>query len=243
MAKAKKKTKKKTAVKIKPAAKKMKMKAKPAKKKAAAKKKPAKKAAKKATKKVAKKVAAKKTAAKKSAAPKKVAAKKAPMTDTAAEAMPTTTENHPLLGQGLPSMMLANQSGQEVDLSALSGNKVVLYFYPKDDTPGCTKEACDFRDNLNRIVDKGVKVIGVSPDDPESHRKFAEKYGLNFDLLSDTNHALAEAMNVWKEKNFMGRSYMGVERSTFIVDNGRIEKAWQPVKVEGHVDEILKAIA
>lgn len=241
MAKAKKKTKKKPAAKKKKlAAKKMKMKAKPAKKKAAAKKKPAKKAAKKATKKAAPKKAAKRASAKKSAAPK-MATKKAPMTAT--ETMSTFTENHPLLGQGLPSMMLANQSGQEVDLNSLSGNKVVLYFYPKDDTPGCTKEACDFRDNLNRIVDKGVKVIGVSPDDPESHRKFAEKYGLNFDLLSDTNHALAEAMNVWKEKNFMGRSYMGVERSTFLLDNGRIEKAWQPVKVEGHVDEILKAIA
>lgn len=239
MAKAKKTKKKPAAKKKKPAAKKMKMKAKPAKKKAAAKKKPAKKAAKKATKKVAKKASAKK-----SAAPKKVAAKKAPMNETAASTETSmATENHPLLGQGVPSMMLQNQSGQEIDLGSLSGNKVVLYFYPKDDTPGCTKQACDFRDNLNRIVDKGVKVIGISPDDPESHRKFADKYGLNFDLLSDTNHALAEAMNVWKEKNFMGRSYMGVERSTFLLDNGRIEKAWQPVKVEGHVDEILKALA
>src|SRR5690606_1503459 len=102
--------------------------------------------------------------------------------------------------------------------------------------------ACNFRDNLNRLEQAGVKVLGVSPDSPESHQKFREKYNLNFDRLSDPNHELANTFKVWKEKNFMGRSYMGVERSTFLFENGQVVKAWQPVKVDGHVDEILKVV-
>ena len=225
--------------------------------KKASKKKPAKKAAKKATKKKvakkasakkakkpAKKVATKKKATKK-AAPKKVTTKKAAPKAAKTTAAPAPSmASHPLIGNEVPGMTLQNQTGETIDLSSVTAEnpKVVLYFYPKDDTPGCTKEACDFRDNLNRIQGKGVKILGVSPDDPTSHQKFIEKYGLNFDLLSDANHALADALNVWKEKNFMGKSYMGVERSTFLIENGKIAKAWQPVKVEGHVDEILKAI-
>jgi peroxiredoxin Q/BCP len=151
---------------------------------------------------------------------------------------------HPLVGTEIPSLALPNQSGEQVDLRSLSeeNSKVVLYFYPKDDTPGCTTEACSFRDNMNRVEAAGVKVVGVSPDSPESHRKFINKYGLNFDLLSDTNHKLADAMKVWKEKNFMGKNYMGIERSTFLIEDGHVVKAWQPVKVEGHVDEVLNSV-
>ncbi|MBS1983164.1 MAG: thioredoxin-dependent thiol peroxidase [Bdellovibrionales bacterium] len=209
------------------------------KKKAA--KKAAKKTIKKAAKKPAKKAAPKKKTMKKSAAPKAAKTPKAaPMAEAAAPQGP-----HPLLGQSLPFMTLPNQNGEQVDLTALTQEnpKVVLYFYPKDDTPGCTKEACDFRDNFNRIQSAGVKVIGVSPDSPESHQKFIAKYNLNFDLLSDENHALADAMHVWKEKSFMGRNYMGVDRSTFVLKDGEIAHAWQPVKVEGHVDEVLAALA
>lgn len=225
--------------------------------KKAAKKKTVKKAAKKAakkTKKVIKKTTKPKKAMKKSAPKstkkksvkakpaKKVAAKKKVLTPKTAK----TPASNPstLVGSDLPNMTLPNQNGQNVDLSSViqDNEKVVLYFYPKDDTPGCTKQACDFRDNMNRIQAKGIKILGVSPDDADSHQKFIEKYGLNFDLLTDTNHALADAMGVWKEKNFMGKSYMGVERSTFIIENGKISKAWQPVQVEGHVDAVLGAL-
>lgn len=231
----KKVTKKKKPAKKKAAKKAVKKKAAPKKKKAAAKKtkkKVAKKAAKKsAPKKTMKKASAKKAApkAKKTAAPKAVES--------------SNPSGHALIGESLPGMVLQNQNGQEIDLGAVTSEepKVVLYFYPKDDTPGCTKEACDFRDNINRIQSAGIRVLGVSPDDPESHQKFIQKYGLNFDLLSDTNHALADALKVWKEKNFMGKSYMGVERSTFLIEDGRIRMGWQPVKVEGHVDEVLAA--
>jgi len=153
-------------------------------------------------------------------------------------------EAHPLVGKKIPALTLKNQRGEDVSLRDVSksSKSVVLYFYPKDDTPGCTTEACGFRDNLNRVKALGTKVIGVSPDSPESHQKFVDKYNLNFDLLSDPNHELSNALKVWKEKNFMGKNYMGVERSTFIVKNGQIAKAWQPVKVEGHVDEVLETI-
>lgn len=141
-------------------------------------------------------------------------------------------------------MNLSNQKGEVVNLPMLlsSSPKAVLYFYPKDDTPGCTTEACNFRDSLNRLQSAGALVVGVSPDSVESHVKFIEKYQINFDLLSDTDHKLCEAMGVWKEKSFMGRNYMGVERSTFLFVEGKVAKVWQPVKVEGHVDEVLAAI-
>lgn len=128
----------------------------------------------------------------------------------------------------------------EYTLADFKGQKVVLYFYPKDNTSGCTQEACDFRDNMNRITSSAT-VIGVSPNDIKSHKKFKEKQNLNFLLLSDTEHTLSEAFNVWKEKSMYGKKYMGIERSTFILDeNGNIIQEWRKVKVNGHVDEILK---
>lgn len=128
----------------------------------------------------------------------------------------------------------------EYTLADFKGQKVVLYFYPKDNTSGCTQEACDFRDNMNRITSSAT-VIGVSPNDIKSHKKFKEKQDLNFLLLLDTEHTLSEAFNVWKEKSMYGKKYMGIERSTFILDeNGNIIQEWRKVKVNGHVDEILK---
>ncbi len=151
---------------------------------------------------------------------------------------------HPFVGKALPNLSLKNQNGRSIKLAEEVGSKdkVILYFYPKDDTPGCTTEACGFRDNLNRLKSSGALVLGVSPDSPESHQKFIKKYGLNFDLLSDPNHELAEALKVWKEKSFMGKTHMGIERSTFVLSKGKIAKAWQPVKVEGHVDEVLSKV-
>lgn len=128
----------------------------------------------------------------------------------------------------------------EYTLADFKGQKVVLYFYPKDNTSGCTQEACDFRDNMNRITSSAT-VIGVSPNDIKSHKKFKEKQNLNFLLLSDTEHILSEAFNVWKEKSMYGKKYMGIERSTFILDeNGNIIQEWRKVKVNGHVDEIIQ---
>ncbi len=212
-------------------------------------KKVAKKTAKKLTKKVAKKKTVKKVATKKAAATKKVATKKVAVKKAASAkpaaaktATPAAAPQVSLVGNVLPSLVLKNQKGDQVALNDLvsRANKTVLYFYPKDDTPGCTKESCEFRDSLNRITGAGYNVVGVSPDSPESHVKFIEKYGLNFDLLSDENKDLCQAMNVWKEKNFMGKKYMGVERTTLVVgQDGKIEHVWQPVSVEGHVDAVL----
>ena len=127
-------------------------------------------------------------------------------------------------------------------LSNFKGEQLILYFYPKDNTSGCTQEACDFRDNINRLTNYAT-VIGVSPDSIKSHKSFKEKQSLNFILLSDTEHALAEALKVWKEKSMYGRKYMGIERSTFILDkSGVIVKEWRKVKVKGHVDEVIDFI-
>ncbi len=129
---------------------------------------------------------------------------------------------------------------QLFDIKDFKGERVVLYFYPKDNTTGCTQEACDFRDNINRIT-KYAKVVGVSPDSIKSHLKFKEKQSLNFVLLSDTEHLLAEQFDVWKEKSMYGKKYMGIERSTFVLDkSGNIEKEWRNVKVKGHVDEVIE---
>ena len=128
---------------------------------------------------------------------------------------------------------------KEFELNDFNGQRVILYFYPKDNTAGCTQEACDFRDNINRLT-KYVEVVGVSPDSIKSHQSFKEKQSLNFILLSDTEHLLSEKYGVWKEKSMYGRKYMGIERSTFVLDkNGNIEKEWRKVKVKGHVDEVL----
>ncbi len=124
----------------------------------------------------------------------------------------------------------------------LIGKKTVLYFYPKDNTSGCTKEACDFRDNMSRLT-AYANVIGVSPDSITSHQKFQQKQNLNFMLIADVNHELAEKYGVWKEKSMYGRKYMGIERSTFIINSqGEIEKEWRKVKVAGHVDEVLAVL-
>ena len=128
---------------------------------------------------------------------------------------------------------------KEYSLNDFKGQKVILYFYPKDNTSGCTQEACDFRDNINRLTSFAT-VIGVSPDSIKSHLKFKEKQSLNFILLSDPEHKLAEAFNVWVEKSMYGRKYMGIERSTFVLDeNLNIINEWRKVKVKGHVDEVI----
>lgn len=137
-----------------------------------------------------------------------------------------------------------NAKGEPIEFSEekLKGSKTVLYFYPKDNTSGCTKEACDFRDNLNRLTPL-ANVFGVSPDSISSHQKFQQKQNLNFILVSDPEHILAEKYGVWKEKSMYGRKYMGIERSTFILDeHGKIIKEWRKVKVAGHVDEVLQAL-
>jgi peroxiredoxin Q/BCP len=131
---------------------------------------------------------------------------------------------------------------KEFSLNDFKGQKIILYFYPKDNTSGCTQEACDFRDNLNRLIKYGV-LIGVSPDSIKSHKSFKEKQSLNFILLSDSEHRLAESFGVWVEKSMYGRKYMGIDRSTFIInEEGEIEKEWRKVKVKGHVDEVIKYI-
>ena len=129
---------------------------------------------------------------------------------------------------------------KEYSLNVFKGQKVILYFYPKDNTSGCTQEACDFRDNINRLTSFAT-VIGVSPDSIKSHLKFKEKQGLNFILFSDPEHKLAETFNVWVEKSMYGRKYMGIERSTFVLDeNLNVIKEWRKVKVKGHVDEVFE---
>ena len=125
-------------------------------------------------------------------------------------------------------------------LADFSGKRLVLYFYPKDNTSGCTQEACDFRDNMNRLTPYAT-VIGVSPDSIKSHIKFQTVHQLNFILLSDLNHELAQFFEVWKQKSMYGRTYMGIERTTFVIDaSGHIEQAWRKVKIKGHVDEVLR---
>lgn len=132
-----------------------------------------------------------------------------------------------------------NSNEKEYSLLDFKGKKIILYFYPKDNTSGCTQEACDFKDNFNRLTSKAV-VIGVSPDSINSHKKFIDKNNLNFILLSDPEHKLSNEFNVFAEKSMYGRKYMGIIRSTFILDeNGNIEKEWRKVKVKGHVDEII----
>jgi peroxiredoxin Q/BCP len=145
-------------------------------------------------------------------------------------------------GDAAPEFESRDAEGNTVRLSDLRGQKVALYFYPKDDTPGCTKEACSLRDGHSELTRRGIKVIGVSTDDEKSHRKFAEKYSLPFTLLADTDHSVADAFGVYGEKKFMGKTYMGVNRKTFLIDEeGRVRKVFDKVKVEEHADEVLKA--
>ncbi len=138
-----------------------------------------------------------------------------------------------------------DQEGQEKEfcLKDFIGSKVILYFYPKDNTPGCTTEACDFRDNLNLLSGMGYTVIGVSPDSVNSHKKFREKYGLNFILLSDPDKKVAESYGAYGEKKMYGRITKGIIRSTFVIDEeGKIAKAWYNVKAKGHVEKVLKEL-
>ncbi len=209
-------------------------------------------------------MAAKKTTAKTSKTAKPIASKKPPAATVANKAGPAKTPKAapakaavkpvkaaPTAGakSGLaegskaPSFSLPDETGAIVSSASLAGKPYVIYFYPKDDTPGCTKEACDFRDNLRAFNTQKVRVLGVSPDAPKAHAKFKEKYGLTFTLLSDTEKSLIEAYGIWIKKLNYGREYMGVQRSTFIVDkSGKIAKAWHGVRVPGHVEAVLAAL-
>jgi len=146
-------------------------------------------------------------------------------------------------GKKAPAFTLPNQDGEKVALKDMKGHKVVLYFYPKDMTSGCTQEACDFRDELSPLKKLNAVILGVSADSPATHKKFREKYDLNFDLLSDESKETLETYGVWKEKSMYGKKYMGIERTTFILDEtGTITHIYPKVKVTGHVAEIKKAL-
>ncbi len=146
-------------------------------------------------------------------------------------------------GDQLPKFSLRDDAGNQVESTRWSGRPLVLYFYPKDDTPGCTKQACAFRDSASRLQEMGVAVVGISCDTAESHAKFRDKYSLNFPLLVDQDHQFAERLGAWREKNMYGKKSMGIQRSTFLVDaSGTIVKVWKRVRVDGHVDQVLAAI-
>lgn len=147
------------------------------------------------------------------------------------------------VGKKAPDFSLLNQDEKKISLKDYLGQKVVLYFYPKDDTSGCTKEACGFSDDLPKFNKIDAVILGVSPDSVKSHKKFSEKYKLKFDLLADEEKLVLEKYGVWKEKSMYGRKYMGVERTTFIIDEkGKIKKVFNKVKVEGHNKEVLEAL-
>ena len=160
------------------------------------------------------------------------------------------TSNQPVQEQQLAPDFTLPAIGDEtvvkdgkVHLSALRGKDVVLYFYPKDDTPGCTKEACSFRDANHEMQKRGVVVLGISADSVASHQKFADKYGLSFPLLADTDTTVSQLYGVWKEKNMYGKKYMGVNRETFLIDkDGIVRKVWPKVKPDDHAQEVLDAI-
>jgi len=146
-------------------------------------------------------------------------------------------------GKAAPAFSLDSTEGKAIALKDLKGKKVVLYFYPKDDTPGCTAEACNFRDSFGDFKKAGAVILGVSPDEVKSHDKFKAKFDLPFPLLADPDHAVAEKYGVWKEKSMYGKKYMGIERSTFVIDSaGKIAKIFSKVKVPEHHEEVLEAI-
>ena len=146
-------------------------------------------------------------------------------------------------GKPAPDFALQSDSGETVRLSDLRGKPVVLYFYPKDDTPGCTTQACGIRDAWGEFERAGAVVLGVSPDDEASHTKFRDKYGLPFPLLADSDHAVSEQYGVWGEKKYMGRTYMGVDRSTFVIDaDGNVKRVLRKVKPDTHADDVLETL-
>lgn len=147
------------------------------------------------------------------------------------------------VGSKAPAFTLQSDAGKPISLSDLKGGTVVLYFYPKDDTSGCTTQACEFRDNWEAVERAGAVVLGVSPDDITSHEKFKRKYALPFPLLADPDHAVAERYGVWGEKSMYGRKYFGIRRTTFVIDaEGRIAKVFERVKPKGHAGEVLEAL-
>ena len=147
------------------------------------------------------------------------------------------------VGDKAPSFKLKNQDAKVISLADLKGKPIVLYFYPKDDTPGCTKEACNFRDEFPKFGKMNAEIIGVSIDSVESHKKFADKYKLPFNLLADEKKEVVEKYGVWKEKNMYGKKYMGIERTTFIINTeGKISKIFPKVKVEEHNKEVMEAL-
>ncbi|MBI3195324.1 MAG: thioredoxin-dependent thiol peroxidase [Ignavibacteriae bacterium] len=147
------------------------------------------------------------------------------------------------VGDKAPDFSLSDAFGNIVSLKNFKGKKLVLYFYPKDDTPGCTKESCLFRDNLARVKSKGAEIVGMSADSVKSHAKFAEKYELPFTLLSDESKEIINAYDVWQQKSFMGKKYMGIVRTTFIIDEkGTIAHIFENVKVANHTEEVLELL-
>jgi peroxiredoxin Q/BCP len=147
------------------------------------------------------------------------------------------------VGERAPDFSLRADDGRTIKLSALRGRPVVVYFYPKDDTPGCTREACAFRDRQSEITRLGATVLGISPDDVDSHRQFRDKFDLNFPLLADPEHKVAEKYGAWREKNMYGKTVMGIQRSTFVIDaEGRVARVWRNVKVDGHDEHVLGAL-
>jgi peroxiredoxin Q/BCP len=146
-------------------------------------------------------------------------------------------------GERAPEFSLRADDGRTIKLSALRGRPVVVYFYPKDDTPGCTREACAFRDRESEIARLGATVLGISPDDVDSHRQFRDKFELNFPLLADPEHKVAEQYGAWRERNLYGKTAMGIQRSTFVIDaEGRVARVWRNVKVDGHDEQVLAAL-
>jgi peroxiredoxin Q/BCP len=146
-------------------------------------------------------------------------------------------------GAKAPDFTLPASDGGQLKLSALRGRPVVLYFYPKDDTPGCTREACAFRDQKSALAKLSASVLGISADSVASHEKFRDKFKLNFPLLSDADHKVAEKYGAWREKNMYGKKSMGIQRSTFLIDaEGKVAKVWKKVQVDGHDAEVLAAL-
>jgi len=146
-------------------------------------------------------------------------------------------------GDKAPAFEGVNQNGEKISLNTFKGKKLILYFYPKDNTPGCTAESCNLNENYEMWLNKGYDVVGVSPDSEKSHVKFIDKFGLKFNLIADTNHEILEAFGAWGEKSMYGRKYMGVIRTTYVIDeNGTIEAVFEKVKTKDHTNQIIEAL-